>query len=448
MMALKAWLLGACESAQLRVRLARRLGDLVRDRTGASIVTLALLLPILIGMLGLAIDAGMWQIDQRRLQGAADRAAYAAAVAAADGSTDAEATDEGLAILAQLGYPNGVSGLVSAINNPATGGNYSTDSMSWEVELSHTHQMYFASIFLSDAPTISARAVAVGGSSDPSPFCILTLDPSAAGATTFTNNARLVNDNCNVYTNSSHAAALLCDNNCDIAANTYTVGDTRVVNNGSLSGTINQTGVSPATDPYASLPVPSSATLNCTRSTLLTVNSNQTISPGVYCGGLKVNANKTLTMQPGTYYFRSKFDLSGNSTLNATGGVTIVLLDDLCLGNGGCRKEAGVGNNVTINLNAPTSGTYAGIALYAQGTTNTYQEFSNNVTLNIQGAIYAPGDRFYFHNNADFNPARCAQIVAFRVFFENNASIGTNCESAGTLEITNGATGQSAHMVE
>lgn len=448
MMALKVRLLDACESAQLRARLSCRLGELARDRTGVSMVTLALLLPVLIGILGLAIDVGMWQVDQRRLQGAADRTAYAAAVASADGSTSDEATDEGLAILSQLGHQNSVSGLVAEIHNPATSGNYSTDSQSWEVQLSHSHRLYFASLFLSENPTISARAVAVGGSSDPAPFCILTLDQTGAGATTFTNNAGLVNDDCNVYTNSSNAAALLCDNNCDIAANTYTVGGTRVVNNGELSGAVNLTGVSPAADPYADLPVPNSSTLTCTRTSLLTVSSNQTISPGVYCGGIKVNSNKTLTMQPGTYYFRSKFDLSGNSTLNATGGVTIILLDDLCLGNGGCRKEAGVGNNVRINLTAPTSGTYAGIALYAQGTANTYQEFSNNVTLNIQGAIYAPGDRFYFHNNADFNPALCAQIVAYRVFFENNASIGTNCENAGVLEIQNGATSQSAHMVE
>jgi Putative Flp pilus-assembly TadE/G-like len=447
-MALTVKTLRAFKFATLRTLRVCGLNRLVGDAKGASMVSLALLMPVLIGILGLAIDVGMWQIDQRRLQGAADRAAFAAAVAAADSSTTVEATDEGLAILAQLGYQNGVSGLVAEIHNPATGGNYTTDAQSWEVELSHTHRLYFASLFVGQDPTISARAVAVGGSSDPSPFCILTLDPTGAGATTFTNNADMLNAGCNIYTNSSHAAALLCDNNCDIAANTYTVGGTNVSNNGSLSGDVNQTGVSPAVDPYASLPVPDSSTLACTRTALLTVNSNQTISPGVYCGGIKVNANKTLTMQAGTYYIRSKFDLTGNSTLIATSGVTIVLLDDLCIGNGGCRREAGIGNNVRFNLTAPTSGTYAGIALYAQGTSETYQEFSNNVSLNIQGAIYAPGDRFYFHNNANFNPMLCAQIVARRVNFENNATIGTNCDSAGVEEIANGGAGQAARMVE
>ena len=427
---------------------AQCLSALLTDVAGASIITFGLILPILIAALGLAIDVGMWQLEQRRIQSAADNAAYAAALAAAAGATSNDATTEATAFLATLGYIDGSNGITARISNPATTGNHSADPDSWEVHLTSAQPLYFASFFLADEPRIAARAVALGGSSDPSPFCILTLDSSGSGATTFTNNAVVPNANCNIYTNSSHLAALSCDNNCDIAGNTYTVGGNRVTNNGSLSGEVNQTGVSAAVDPYRDLPVPDPSTLACTRTTILNVSSNQTILPGVYCGGINVISNKTLTMSAGTYYVKTKFNMAGNSVLQATGGVTIVLLNDVCLGSGECRREKGIGNNVTINLTAPTTGDYAGIALLTQGTRNTYQEFSNNVHLNIEGTIYAPGDSFYFHNNADFNSSLCAQLVAFRVNFENNASMGTNCETTGVRNIENGDSSQQARLVE
>ena len=129
-------------------------------------------------------------------------------------------------------------------------------------------------------------------------------------------------------------------------------------------------------------------------------------------------------------------------------GVTIVLLDDACLGDGTCKKEKGIGNNVTLNITAPTTGTYKGIALYAQGTKNTRQEFSNNVYLNIQGALYAPGDTFYFNNNATFDNTLCAQVVSNQVVFENNATMGTECDTAGVEKIGGNGAAKKSKLVE
>jgi len=424
-----------------------RLTTLASDERGISFATMALMLPILIGFVGLAIDVGVWRMEKRDLQGAVDSAAFSAATAAVSGASKSQATTEGKAAMASAGYVEGVDGITITVNSPASSGSHASDPTSWEVIASKPQSLYFSGIFLSQAPSVRVRAVAVKGKK-PSPGCILTLHPNAAAATTFTNNAQVTDPNCAVYTNSASASALLCDNNCDIASDTYTVGGDLVRNNGSLSGSTNETGVSATPDPYASVPVPSSASLTCTTSAKLTIKASQTINPGVYCGGIDVMANKTLSLNPGTYYVKKFFNMGGNSVLQATGGVTIVLLDDACLGNGTCMKEKGLGNNITINLTAPTSGTYAGIAIYAQGTKDTYQEFSNNVALNIQGAIYAPGDSVYFHNNAMFSDAVCAQIVAGRVSFENNATMGTDCEGTGVKEIVGVGNGKKTKLVE
>ncbi len=436
--------------------LTRRRADAVRgsflrlraDQRGVSLASMALMLPIMIGFIGLAVDVGLWQVNKRAMQGAADRAAYSAAIAAVNSATKAQATTEAMTTMAMAGFADGTNGVTITVNNPAKTGTFASDSTSWEVIAEAPQNLYFSQLFLSEAPTAAVRAVATKGSTSTS-GCILTLNSSVSGATSFSNNAKIIDENCAVFTNSSSTSALKCVNNCDLASDTYTVGGYSVSNNGSLSGKTNSTGVAAATDPYASRTVPNSSSLTCTRTTKLTVNSNQTINPGVYCAGIDVAANKTLTMTAGTYYIKKLFNFGGNSTLEATSGVTIVMLDDACVGDGTCKKEKGIGNNVTLNITAPTSGTYKGIAFYAQGTKNTRQEFSNNVYLNVQGALYAPGDTFYFNNNADFDNALCAQVISDQVVFENNASMGTECDDAGVTKIGNaGGSSKKSKLVE
>jgi hypothetical protein len=62
-----------------------------RFRRGAILVKVALLMPILIGMLGLVIDAGLLMAAQRQAQNAADAAALAAAMDRVRGRPDADA---------------------------------------------------------------------------------------------------------------------------------------------------------------------------------------------------------------------------------------------------------------------------------------------------------------------------------------------------------------------
>ena len=51
------------------------LATLAGDRSGATAVVIGLTMTVLLGFVGLAVDAGVWYADRRSAQGAADSAA-------------------------------------------------------------------------------------------------------------------------------------------------------------------------------------------------------------------------------------------------------------------------------------------------------------------------------------------------------------------------------------
>jgi Flp pilus assembly protein TadG len=151
-------------------------GRFARSRRGSVAVIFAITLPVMIGFVGLAIEVGMWLLVKRAMQGAADAAAYSAAIAAAVG--DVPYVTEGTAVAAQDGYANGANGIVVTVNNPPQYGNYTSDSSAVEVIIRQP-QPLLLSAFLPGvtAPTISARAAAI----EPEGACIIALSNTGTG---------------------------------------------------------------------------------------------------------------------------------------------------------------------------------------------------------------------------------------------------------------------------
>ncbi len=482
------------------------------DRRGVTAIMLSALLPVMIGFVGLAIDASVWQMGKRNMQGATDRAAYSAAMAGGQsGGTVAKATQQAKATLAQMGYIDGQNGVTVTVLHDVAGipGVATADlSRAWEVDVTTTQALYFTKIFLRGDPTLHATSVAVNGTSavvtpvltysnvytyspvytpydvvstsypvsvatsttanDNDSGCILTLATSGTQTTSFTNNASVTSTGCAVYTNSSangtgSAAALYCNDNCSGSASpwnssTYTVGNHGGSGTGSWTSTgtpKHKTGQTASADPYASYTAPTAAYL-ASLTARTASSSATTLSPGYYANGIQSNAS-TITFSPGTYYFASKFRFANNATVNATGGVTIVLLNGICVGmtsspGGTCAFETG-SYGVTWNIIAPTTSNstqtlasglrtpYVGVALYAPGVTGTHknQEFFAHSILNVQGAIYMPNDIFWVHDNYDtgvFSSSLCVQIVAYKAIFENNANMkASGCPQTGMGQI-------------
>lgn len=417
-------LIAHCASCAQCVLSARALVRFLGDRRGTTAMLPALSAPALIGLVGVAVDVGVWQTNQRSIQGAADQAAYSAAIAAmASGS--ANAVTEGKIIAASMGYTDGQNGTTVTIQTPPSQGNYAGSAGAWEAVIKQSQQMYFTGLFMQSAPTVTGRAVAIAGSS----VCILGLDRTAPDTVLFDNNGQMLNPNCTIYSNSSSSSSLDCNNNCTITSATYAVGGHRAYNNGYLRGSTNATGVPPAADPYANVSAGNPGP--CTRTTTVTGGS---ITPGHYCGGINVNST-TLNMASGVYYIDAKFAVQNSAILNANppGGVTIIVNGTYCIGLGDCQPGDGIGNNATLNITAQSSGPYAGIAIFGprNSTPSVMQEFTNNSVNNIQGAIYFPSQTVTFNNNANFNTALCTQVIADKVHMQNNANPSTNCGGTG-----------------
>src|SRR6478672_10004282 len=91
-----------------------RLRSFIRDQSGTTIIPIALSMPILVGVMGLAAEASYWFLHQRAMQNAADAAAIAAAT-----NGGSNYADEAKAVAAQYGFR--VTGNIAVTaTNPTT----------------------------------------------------------------------------------------------------------------------------------------------------------------------------------------------------------------------------------------------------------------------------------------------------------------------------------------
>src|SRR5262249_15046452 len=100
---------------------------------------------------------------------------------------------------------------------------------------------------------------------------------------------------------------------------------------------------------------------------------SQTLSPGVYSGGISVSGTGSLTLQPGIYYMDGGgFSFSGQGSLLGNG---VMIYNAPGNGNSGGISVSGHGS---MGPSGPTSGPYQGVTFF--------QDRTSKVTGNVQGA--------------------------------------------------------------
>src|SRR5262249_48680879 len=150
---------------------------------------------------------------------------------------------------------------------------------------------------------------------------------------------------CGVIVNSTGSPAATCGGSGSFTANSIGVAGSASTGCFSPSPT---TGTSRVPDPFSYLGTPPS----CSGNTNLKITSRGTVSQGSYCGGISISGTgTTVTFSPGTYYLGSPYDLSITSGATVTGtGVTFI----------DTQGGISISRSGTVNLSAPTSGTYKG----------------------------------------------------------------------------------------
>jgi Flp pilus assembly protein TadG len=404
-------------STRTCLRIFRRLLDLHRDRRGNITVMMGFLLPPLIGTFGLGFEVANWYLIKHSMQNAADSAALAAATNGTS-SYDTEAK----AVTAQYGFADGINNVTVTVSNTAAcpgGGN-----TCYSVQISQTVPLFVAQVIQypgnaslpknssPQAPSIPAQKLTSTAVATKStiqiPLCLLALGTSGAQDIVTNGNPHANMNDCSVMANTSARC-----NGSNLNA-PYGLAH----NTDSGCGVIQVSGVPQVTDPYAGLVsnIPSNALSSCggnfpqeptQHNDPALPSSNvwgsawppsNAISLGnntwVVCGDQQLSGLVTVNTPSGAVLIveNGRLDLNGNTLTTASGsGLTVVFS-----GSSGSYTHAptsSVNNAGTLDIAAPTSGPWSGIALYQDPNLTTGVDISaagNAPTWQISGAVYLP----------------------------------------------------------
>ena len=149
-------------------------------RRGKVLVLLAVLLPVLCGLVGLVIDGGLLMSSYRDLQQVSDAAATTAAMALSNGATADSAISQATNCVNSW---NGFSDASVVVNIPPSTGPHAGISGYAEVLVSRSQATYFIQVLgISSQQTASTRSVA-GAEPSTAGAAIVVLDPNPLGPT-------------------------------------------------------------------------------------------------------------------------------------------------------------------------------------------------------------------------------------------------------------------------
>jgi hypothetical protein len=398
--------------------------------------TYALILPFLLGVVGLGIESGIWYASKRVIQTQTDAAATAGAYERRRGNpayslVSAASLREAI----RNGFVNAAPNSIT-INNPPTSGPNAGDQASVEVIISEPQNPLFSSLFLNNL-SVTSRSVATVETEGTA--CVLALHPSASNAIMNQGNPTIMMDGCVMAANSNDSSAISISGSAVIDADSlWTAGDISI--GGSVTLTLDQepmVNAWPLDDPYASITIPTLGA--CDYNNTSYNNTTLTIDPGVYCDGINFGANAIITLNPGTYYIDEGDIIIAASAVircscpNPEDGVTFVLTSSGAVNDIGTITIHG---GADVLLRAPTADAdpFTGILVYQDRRAPSGQsvKFNGGSAMLLTGAIYIPQQTVEWSGGNAAAGSTCTQIVGQEVKFVGNSEIvNTGCDTAG-----------------
>jgi hypothetical protein len=183
---------------------------------------------------------------------------------------------------------------------------------------------------------------------------------------------------------SNSASALLATGSAKITA-----GSIGVVGGVSISGSATVSPkpgkIAPFTDPLANLVAPTGGTK---QSSVNLSSGSLSINPGIY-SQIKVSGTGKLTMNPGLYFVAGGgLSVTGSSSVTGSG---VTIYNGAAGVTGRLYGSILVAGNATVQLTAPTTGTYAGVAIFQSRKNPLPISLINSAQLDLGGGIlYAP----------------------------------------------------------
>ncbi|HEY5794343.1 MAG TPA: pilus assembly protein TadG-related protein [Bosea sp. (in: a-proteobacteria)] len=379
--------------------LIRKALELFRgDERGGVLMIFGVALPALLMGAGVVIDYGILSEHRTAFQNAADASALAAAREfrlANASSTTVQSVAEKFAATS-----------LKASNHPgAVAASVDLKKMTVTVEINTVVRTNIMHIFGTEAVFVSAKATArVLGSVS---ICVIGLERDKNETIYLEKEAKLEAPECAVYSNSNKAQGLKAMQNSQVRARFICSAG------GSYKDKYDSFTPSPTldcpalNDPLASRPPPPVGGCSATD---LKVTTSMTLSPGTYCGGIRISKAASVTMNPGIYVFKDgALDVSGGASLK--GAHVGVYLN----GKGSViRFDA----DTKIDLTAPRDGVLAGILFYEDRASplNQKHEILSNDAKVLLGTIYLPQNELNIAANKPVAAESAYTIVVARRF--------------------------------
>ncbi len=367
------------------VSLKAKLAEFRRANCGNVTVMFALSLVPLAGAVGAAVDYSQANSVKAAMQAAADAASLA--------------TIQSASTLSAAGVQSRAAGVFSASFNrpgfsPAVTGTYDSASKTVTVSATTAYQPKIASMLGVSQASISVKSKATLGGSQTWPVCVVITNPTSGHTLLVQSAASIDFTNCMVQVNTQNWDAVE-------ARDTSYIHSTNGVN--CFTGDIHYGDVTPpkqATctmlpDPYASYVVP---TNNACTYTNKSVSTSATLTPGTYCGGIKITGSGTVTFSPGVYYIQNG-DFQIQNSANAIGnGVTFLI--------SGQNSNVNFTTSGTITMSAyagSDAGQWAGFLFFwdQPSTSKGSTEVFSNGTMNFSGVLYFVGQTMSITNGAN-----------------------------------------------
>jgi Flp pilus assembly protein TadG len=360
------------------------------DRIDGSVaLVFGITAPVLIGVAGIAVDYARFNSTRADLQGLADGAAVAAvqsmAVANMTSGATAATVDSYVKSNAEgIAWQKGDKQIVVATKVDSA--NNAVD-----VQLSKEWKPMLAHVLIGEVKTpvvVESTAKMVGSGK----ACVIGLNTIEDKTVHADDASRLTGQGCGIFSNSTAEASIMVDKSAQVNAQLIcSAGGANVKMKGNVSPDVTED--CPAMDdPLASRPAPAVGACDFTNHTL-SLPSLYKLKPGVYCGGLTINAAAVVELDEGTYVIK-------DGPLTVT-GAAIVKGVNVGFYLTGTNARFEFGPLSTISFEAPKMGPMAGLLFFEDRSNSaTTHIIKSNNARNLLGTVYLPKSKLELSSNA------------------------------------------------
>jgi hypothetical protein len=442
------------------------LKQLWRDKRGVTLALVAASMSALIGFASLGAETGLWYAIKRQNQSAADAGAISAAYDIIyDLASGVTPTSGNLTpVASQAAAQNGYTGATPVVTYPYSDAIVSSGVA---VTLQTAEPTSLAALFL---PSVAIATQAVARIVTLDSPCILALNPTTSNAINLQGSVTVNAPTCSAVADSNSSSAIHIQGSASITAATlvtpgnisYT-GSAFTLNSTPLVGS----AASFVPDPFATNPshatlisgMPTTPTCtgtgtnpvnyngNCQINGPSLPNNNLNLSASTHITGALSIHNQTVNLAPGTYWITDgNLDIQSNghltcTTCTSTTGVTIILTTTNTVS--GQIGTVSMNANSSMTLNAPSTGTFAGMLIMQDKASNigagvTYisssASFQGGPSGSISGLLYLPHEAVTMQGNPN---STCALIISDTVIMQGNPTFTlAGCPTALTNSIT------------